>query len=33
MYLLIKDGEYRRETAEWKGIPAEGGRNFGVVPL
>lgn len=32
MYLLIKDGEYRRETAEWKGIPAEGEEILALFP-
>lgn len=32
MYLLIKDGECRRETAEWKGVPAEGEELLALFP-
>lgn len=32
MYLLIKDGECRRETADWKGIPAEGEEILALFP-
>lgn len=32
MYLRIKDGEYHREPADWKGVPAEGEELLGVLP-